>query len=91
MKNLKFTFSHVMLFLFICLYPSSTSTEIFIPEDKSTYFSECLNKFQDENLPWEIAEKIVKTDKPMTPEEIQNSLKSYVNAKEKFIQENVSM
>ena len=54
MKNLKFTFSHVMLFLFICLYPSSISTEIFIPEDKSTYFSECLNKFQDENLPWEI-------------------------------------
>ncbi|RZB31322.1 MAG: hypothetical protein SRB2_04847 [Desulfobacteraceae bacterium Eth-SRB2] len=54
MKNLKFTFSHVMLFLFICLYPSSTSTEIFIPEDKSTYFSECLNKFQDENLPSEI-------------------------------------
>ena len=30
MKNLKFKFSHVMLFLFVCLYPSSTSREIFI-------------------------------------------------------------
>lgn len=60
MKNLKFTFCYMTLFLCFCLYPCSAKTEIIIPEDECALFSERLNKFQDENLPGKIAKKIFK-------------------------------